>query len=85
MNIRLDLETVPPTVTLENEDDFADLRITARRVDDTRISRETLERLAGARAADAEWHGQLDAMITYAESHGWIATDGTIRAHIEWT
>ena len=32
----------------------------------------------------AEWEANFKAMIEFAASKGWIASDGAIAAHIEW-
>ena len=84
MHIELDLNTVPPGLRLSDADNFADFAITARRPQTASVSRQTLEALAGDRAGDPEWQRQLDAMIAYARSRGWIGDDGAIQGHIEW-
>lgn len=43
-----------------------------------------LERLAGERASDERWAASLRSMLDVARSHGWVAPDGSIRAHISW-
>jgi hypothetical protein len=46
---------------------------------------EALKRLAGDRAADAEWLGSFDAMVGYARGKGWVDADGAaLQAHCEW-
>lgn len=35
------------------------------------------------RPADADWATGFEAMITYAQSAGWVDEDGAIRAHVE--
>jgi hypothetical protein len=54
-------------------------------VDDDHVAvfTEAVRRLAGDRAATAEWGKGFSAMLGYAESKGWIADDA-IRAHVEW-
>jgi len=44
---------------------------------------DALKALAGERAADAEWLAQLDGMLGYAQSKGWVDAEGGVRAHIE--
>jgi hypothetical protein len=41
-----------------------------------------LLRLAGEHAEDPEWRRGFDAMLAYADEHGWVR-DGAVRAHVE--
>jgi len=84
VRIELDLTTVPPGLALMDIENFKDLRVTARRVGDAFVSRQTLEELAGNRAADPEWSRQLDAMIAYADSKNWVRQDGAVQVHFAW-
>jgi hypothetical protein len=49
-----------------------------------------LERLAGEAASregqglGSDWGGRFAAMLQYAATKGWLADDGSIRAHVEW-
>jgi hypothetical protein len=49
-----------------------------------------LERLAGEAAVleggalSSDWGGRFAAMLEYAATRGWLADDGSIRAHVEW-
>ena len=46
---------------------------------------DAVKDLAAARGQDAEWLAQLDGMIGYARSRGWLAEDGSaIQAHCEY-
>ena len=48
------------------------------------VTPDALRALAGARADDPEWAAQLDRMLAYAQTKGWIrSSDGAIQAHIE--
>jgi hypothetical protein len=41
--------------------------------------------LAADRGRDAEWLAQLDGMVAYAHSRGWLSEDGSaIQAHCEY-
>jgi len=52
---------------------------------DALISQEGLRGLAGDRAKNEEWRRNLDDMLDYAQSKGWIeAETGAIRAHCDW-
>lgn len=84
MQIEIDLRSVPPTVSLREADDFGGFKVVVAKASDAQVSRAELRRLAGARADDPEWSAQLEKMIEYAESKGWVAEDGSIQAHLEW-
>jgi hypothetical protein len=82
--IEIDLTTVPPTTTLREPDDFKAFKVVVLQADDVHVEPATLRALAGARADDADWTGQLDGMLAYAASKGWIREgDGAIQAHVE--
>jgi hypothetical protein len=57
---------------------------------DVLVSVEAVRRLATESATttgstlDADWDAGLARMLEYAASQGWIADDGSIRAHVEW-
>ena len=84
MQIEIDLKTVPPTVALSEPDDFKGFAVVIAQTDHASISVAELARLAGDRAADEAWRGELEKMLDYADSKGWIGPDGSIQAHIEW-
>lgn len=84
MRIELDLNTMPPTATLHDRDDFERFEVVAEKADHVFVPVDELRRLAGERAEDAEWQRQLEGMVAYAESKGWVGEDGSIRAHVEW-
>jgi hypothetical protein len=44
---------------------------------------DAVKEAAGARGRDAEWQAGFQAMITYAEQHGYLGDDGSLRAHVE--
>jgi hypothetical protein len=39
---------------------------------------------AGDLADDKSWRVQLDGMVSYARTKGWVDDDGRIRAHVEY-
>src|SRR5664280_766995 len=56
---------------------------------DVLVSVEAVRRLATESATtgctlDAEWDAGLAGLLEYAATQGWIADDGSIRAHVEW-
>jgi hypothetical protein len=83
MVLEIDLSVVPPGVVLRDVDDFTSLSVALLDAQETWISTEELAQLAGPRSHDDAWRAQFDAMLTYAESRGWLA-DGAVRAHIDW-
>jgi hypothetical protein len=48
------------------------------------IGRGALRSLAGERAISPSWLEGFEAMVSYAESKGWVDGEGRIRAHVEW-
>lgn len=40
--------------------------------------------LAGDRAISPSWLEGFEAMVSYAESKGWVDGEGRVRAHVEW-
>jgi hypothetical protein len=57
---------------------------------DVLVPVDAVRRLATESAAargtvlDAGWESGLADMLAYAATRGWIADDGSIRAHVEW-
>lgn len=55
------------------------------------IPPDTVRALAERAASDAghplpaEWEANFASMIEFAASKGWIASDGAVAAHIEWS
>ncbi len=47
------------------------------------VSVSAIKRLAGRRALRHEWLAQLDGMVAYAHSKGWVDELGGLRAHVE--
>jgi hypothetical protein len=45
------------------------------------VPQALLRTLAGD-AADAAWEQGFAAMVDYASTHGWVTTDGGLRAHV---
>jgi hypothetical protein len=84
MYLEIDLSTVPPKVVLKEPDDFKRFDVVVPDVENTFVSQEELRGLAGDRAEKEEWRQGLEQMLSFAESHGWVADDGSIQAHIEW-
>jgi hypothetical protein len=46
------------------------------------INREAILRAVGDRVGP-DWGERFAAMVEYAETKGWVTTDGNIRAHVE--
>jgi hypothetical protein len=84
MEIHVDLSQVPPSIELREPEDFKRFSVSCASVQDSYVSRAVLEDLAGERAADPDWRRQLEAMLAYAGSKGWLREDGAIQAHVEW-
>jgi hypothetical protein len=70
---------------LRDAEDFTALKVAAERVDHVWLTREDIERLAGERSRDPAWRDQLEKMLAYAASQGWVNDEGAVRAHVEWT
>ncbi len=83
MIIEIDLRSVPPALALREPDDFSAFSVRALG-QHAFVDREILLALAGDRVGDAGWVAQLDAMLGYAESRGWVDAAGATRAHIEY-
>jgi hypothetical protein len=80
--IEVDLRFVPPAISLLEPDDFTSLKLQTRG-EHSFLDRETLLALAEDRALDPSWVHQLDAMLGYAASRGWVNEAGATRAHVE--
>lgn len=83
MLIEISLSAVPPAVTLREPDDFTAFKLVVRHGEHSWIAPEQLIALAGDRGNDPAWREQLDGMLGYARTKGWIGEDGAIRAHVE--
>jgi hypothetical protein len=83
VHLEIDLATVPPTVVLQEPDDFTAFDVVVVEPEHAWIAFDALRALAGARAADPAWSEGLRAMVAYADRHGWVREDGAIRAHVE--
>ena len=84
MYIEIDLTTVPPGVTLRDADDFKGFKVVAGRPEHAFVDPAALRSLAGEKAEDPAWREQLEGMLAYASSKGWVREDGAVRAHVEW-
>jgi hypothetical protein len=82
VHITVDLSTVPPLVELEGADDLKSFSVVLHEPEHAWVSLEELKRLAGPRAEDTEWLAELDKMVAYASSKGWVREDGALRAHL---
>ena len=52
--------------------------------DDAQIAVDAVRRMAAGRVGP-RWDEELDAMLEFARSKGWLdETGSTIRAHVEW-
>jgi hypothetical protein len=84
VHLEIDLATVPPTVALREPDDFTAFDVVVVEVEHAWVGVEVVRSLAGpARAGDPAWSEVLQAMVAYAEGHGWVREDGAMRAHVE--
>lgn len=83
MIIEVDLRSVPPALTLREPDDFSAFSVRAVG-QHAFVDRAMLLALAGDRAGDAGWVAELDAMLAYAASRGWVDASGATRAHVEY-
>jgi hypothetical protein len=85
MYIEIDLASVPPVTALHDGENFKEFKIVAARSEHAYVSVDRLAELAGELGDSAEWREQLDQMIAYAQSKGWVREDGAVRAHIDWS
>jgi len=83
MYIEIDISTIPPAVTLRDPDDFTGFKVVTTRPEHSYVEPGTLRQLAGDRAEDSAWLADLDGMLAYAQSKGWVREDGAVRAHLE--
>jgi hypothetical protein len=81
--IEIDLGTVPPSVVLEEPENFTAFKVVVREAEHVWVDPEQLAVLAGDLAGTADWRTSLQGMVRYASSKGWIREDGAIRAHVE--
>jgi hypothetical protein len=84
MYIEVDFATVPPTSALRDATDFTEFKIVVAGSEHAYVGVDSLVALAGERGDDAAWREQLDAMVAYAQTQGWVGEDGAVRAHVEW-
>lgn len=100
MYFDIDLSADPPTVSLQDIDNFRAFQIEARGPK-TRMGEalapygrwdgehawfdpERVVDLAGARGQDPEWQQGFAGLRAYADEHGYTGEDGSLRAHVEW-
>src|SRR4051812_14456689 len=79
---QIDLNAVPPSLTLLDADRFDDLRVTVMQADHVRVGLDTLLTLAGDRADDPDGRRRFDGMIASARDHGRADGEGGVRADI---
>jgi hypothetical protein len=84
MYIQIDLATAPPTTSLCDAENFKEFKTVVVGADHLYVGIGDVVSLAGERGGDAEWRSQLDQMVAYAQTKGWVRDDGAVRAHIEW-
>lgn len=82
MYIEIDLSTVPLAVSLAEADDFKGFKVVVKQPEHSFVDRAELRRLAGARADDPDWQANLERMLAYAGTKGWIDDRGAIQAHV---
>jgi len=83
MYLEIDLGSVPPDVSLREGEDLTSFSARVNAPSHTFITPQTLRKLAGDLADDPQWTAQLEAMLAYAGSKGWLREDGAVRAHVE--
>ena len=100
MYLIVSLDGVPPRVVLRDEGDFTAFKVVVdgvgdwadlsdavagrARVEPPHLWVDAGEVRALGRPEDPEWCRQLDQMVDFARSKGWLDQDGAIRAHCEW-
>jgi hypothetical protein len=82
MYIEIDLSVVPPRVQLREPDDFKAFSVAVIEPEHAWVGPDALRELAGDRASDPKWLEQLDGMLAFAASKGWVREDGAVRAHL---
>jgi hypothetical protein len=80
--IEVDLSAVPPALSLEEPDDFKSFKVLVKGAEHSRVPVAALEALAGERASDPQWQQGFQAMLHYADEHGWV-DEGGVRAHVD--
>jgi hypothetical protein len=99
MYLDVDLSSHPAAITLREPDDFKAFKLVRRGEGDLAtaiadvgrardehhayLRPDAVRALAGALGHDARWQEGFAAMLDFAGKHGWIADDGSVRAHIE--
>jgi hypothetical protein len=53
--------------------------------DDAFIERAAVASMAAGAGVAADWDQRYEGMLAYAETKGWLADDGAVQAHIEWS
>jgi hypothetical protein len=85
MYVKIEIDTVPPTVTLYEPDDFKAFKIIVDHKSEMFVPQAIIRQLAGSRAGDLNWQTRFEAMIEYAAERGWTNDVGDIQAHVEVT
>lgn len=84
MYIEIGLSTLPPTLRLEDAEEFPWLQGGRQ----CRHQHHGQSRCHSCASTDPprgdDWEARLDEMLAAAAAHGWIAADGAVRAHVEW-
>ena len=83
MHIKVDLATCPPNCTLEERGAFSSFKVVVIGTEHTWVGADTLKSLAGEAGKDAAWQAELDRMLEFARTKGWMNQRGEIRAHVQ--
>lgn len=83
MQIEIDLATVPPTVRLVEPTDFGSFKVVVVDAEHAWVAPERIAELAGDLGDSPEWRADLERMLAFAQSRGWVRDDGAVRAHVE--
>jgi hypothetical protein len=83
MIISVDLSSIPPLCTVVDASNFHDLKVVATVHEHGFISTQALEEMVDRELKDQDWRGSFEAMLEYAETHGWVNDLGQVRAHVE--
>jgi hypothetical protein len=84
MYIEVDLSTLPPALLLREVENFRELKVVATAVAETTISPDAMRGMLADEPREEGWDARLEEMIAAAAVHGWVAEDGSVRAHLEW-
>lgn len=82
MQVIVDCSVMPATTTLADAENFKAFEVVVIESEYVWIAPEDLVRLAGDAGEDPQWQAQVDSMVTYAGTKGWLDRTGRIRAHV---